>query len=80
VRVAEGGAAIEIEVWAMPRSAVGSFLALIPPPLCLGTLDLEDGSRATGFLCEAHAIAGARDITSSGGWRVYLALGVSGKL
>jgi allophanate hydrolase len=72
-RCAEGGAAIAVEVWAMPMSAVGSFLALIPAPLGLGSLQLADGSSVHGFLCEPHALAGARDITSFGGWRAYLA-------
>jgi allophanate hydrolase len=52
---------------------VGSFLALIPAPLGLGSLELEDGSTVHGFLCEAHALAGARDITAHGGWRAWLA-------
>jgi allophanate hydrolase len=73
LRVAEGGAAVEVEVWAVPQAAVGSFLALIPSPLGLGTLQLEDGGQVHGFLCEAHALAGAQDITSHGGWRAYLA-------
>ena len=72
-RVAEGGAGVEVEVWAMPQAAVGSFLALIPAPLGLGTLQLEDGRHVHGFLCEAHALAGAQDITAHGGWRAYLA-------
>ncbi len=73
VRSAGPGAAIEVEVWAMPRAQVGSFLAVMPPPLCLGSVELADGTRVTGFLCEAHALDGARDITSFGGWRAYLA-------
>jgi len=28
-----------------------------------------------GFLCEAHAVAGAEDITAIGDWRKYLAAG-----
>ena len=72
-RVAEGGAAIEVEVWAVPQAAVGSFLALIPAPLGLGSLLLADGTPVHGFLCEAHALAQAHDITSHGGWRAYLA-------
>jgi allophanate hydrolase len=72
-RVAEGGAAIEVEVWAMPQAAVGSFLALIPAPLGLGSLQLADGTPVHGFLCEAHALAQADDITAHGGWRAYLA-------
>ena len=73
LRVAEGGAAVDVEVWAMPQAAVGSFLALIPSPLGLGTLQLANGSHVHGFLCEAHALAGAQDITAHGGWRAYLA-------
>ena len=73
VRVAEGGAAIDVEVWEMPLDAVGSFLALIPAPLGLGTLELADGRRVHGFLCESHALAGAADISAHGGWRAYLA-------
>jgi allophanate hydrolase len=72
-RVASGGAAIALEVWAVPLSAVGSFLALIPPPLGLGSVLLADGSTVHGFICEGHALAGAQDITSYGGWRSYLA-------
>jgi len=72
-RVSEGGAAIELEVWDMPQDQLGSFLALIPPPLCLGSVQLADGRHVHGFLCEAHALAGARDISAFGGWRAYLA-------
>ncbi len=72
-RCAEGGAAIELEVWDMPMAALGSFLALIPAPLGLGSVELSDGRQVHGFLCEAHALAGARDISSFGGWRAYLA-------
>ena len=72
-RVAEGGANITVELWAMPMHQVGSFLALIPAPLGLGTLRLADGRQVHGFLCEAHALADAVDITTHGGWRNYLA-------
>ena len=73
MRVAEGGQAIELEVWLLPRAAVGGFLALIPPPLGLGSIELADGSFVHGFLCEAVALAGARDISSFGGWRAFVA-------
>jgi allophanate hydrolase len=33
---------------------------------------LDDGSSVKGFLCEAHALSGAEDITEFGGWRRYL--------
>lgn len=72
-RVSQGGAAIAVEVWAMPMAAVGSFLALIPPPLGLGSVELADGRHVHGFICEGHALQGALDITSFGGWRAYRA-------
>ncbi|MBB4748978.1 allophanate hydrolase [Actinoplanes lobatus] len=75
VRVADGGAAIEIELWRLPAAQVGGFLAGIPAPLSLGRLVLEDGAEVTGFLCEAYAVRGARDITASGGWRNHRSKG-----
>ncbi|MGJ7503606.1 allophanate hydrolase [Variovorax sp. ZT5P49] len=74
-RVVEGneGAAIALEVWAVPLAQVGSFLALIPPPLGLGSVELADGSWVKGFICEGHALAGAQDVTLHGGWRAYVA-------
>ncbi|MBL8329296.1 MAG: allophanate hydrolase [Rubrivivax sp.] len=71
-RVREGGQAIALEVWDMPQAALGSFLALIPSPLGLGTIELADGRQVHGFLCEAHALEGAADISHFGGWRRYL--------
>jgi allophanate hydrolase len=77
VRVAAGseGAAIEVEVWRIERPRFGDFFARVPPPLCLGTIELEDGAQVSGFLCEPHATVGARDISALGGWRRYLAAG-----
>ena len=70
---ADEGAAIEVEVYDMPVQAVGSFLSLIPSPLGLGSVELEDGQWVQGFICEPWALAGAEDITRHGGWRAYLA-------
>ena len=69
------GAAIAVEVWEMPLAEVGSFLALIPPPLGLGSLELADGRWVHGFVCEAHALAAARDVTAFGGWRAFVQAG-----
>jgi allophanate hydrolase len=66
------GARIVVELWDMPIEHYGSFVALIPAPLSIGTLVLEDGSSVQGFLCEAQALHGARDITNYGGWRTYI--------
>jgi allophanate hydrolase len=69
--VGDGGAAIEVEVWALPPDAFGLFVARVPAPLCIGSVELDDGSRASGFLCEPYALAKAREISSFGGWRAY---------
>ena len=73
VRVADGGAAIEGEIWRVPIEAVGALLAMIPAPLGLGDLTLDDGRRVKGFVCEAAGTIGAEDISAFGGWRDYLA-------
>jgi allophanate hydrolase len=73
LRVARGGAAIDLEVWALPCAEFGSFLAGIPAPLGLGHVELDDGARVPGFLCESYATADASDITALGGWRAHLA-------
>lgn len=72
-RVTQDGAAIALEVWSIPFSAVGSFLALIPSPLGLGKVELADGSWVTSFICEGYALEGATDVTHHGGWRAYVA-------
>ena len=66
------GARIVVELWEMPLEHYGSFVALIPAPLSIGTLVLDDGSSVQGFLCEALALHGAQDITRHGGWRAYV--------
>ncbi len=73
VRVGEGGVAVAGEVWAVPAASVGPFLAEIPPPLGFGRVELADGSRPLGFLCEAAGAVGMPDISATGGWRAYLA-------
>jgi allophanate hydrolase len=72
IRVADGGAAIELEVWSLPSDKVGAFARQIPAPLGLGTVALADGSGVLGFLCESYATKDARDITALGGWRAYI--------
>ena len=73
LRVANGeGAAIAVELWAFGASAFGRFVAGVPAPLCIGTVQLRDGRAVKGFLVEAEAVGSALDITSFGGWRAYL--------
>lgn len=73
VRVAEEGVCIAVELWTLTPAAFGAFVAEVPSPLSIGTLMLADGRAVKGFLCESCAVAGARDISSFGGWRAYLA-------
>jgi allophanate hydrolase len=71
VHAGDDGAAIEVEVWELGEEAFGSFVAEVPPPLAIGTVELEDGTSVKGFVCEPRALAGATDITHFGGWRAY---------
>jgi allophanate hydrolase len=75
IRVAGDGAAIELEIWAVPQERLGSFLAGIPAPLGLGTIELHDGTSCQGFICEGYAAQTGTDISHFGGWRNYLAAG-----
>ena len=61
-----------MEVWAVPENQFGSFVALVPPPLGIGSAELETGEVVKSFVCEPFALAGAKDITEYGGWRNYL--------
>ena len=71
VRSDADGSAIEVEIWAVPSAAFGSFVDGIPPPLGIGTVELEDGERVRGFVCEGYAVAGANDISALGSWRKF---------
>jgi allophanate hydrolase len=73
LRVAAGqGHAIAVEIWSLEPSAFGAFVANIPAPLGIGTLLFSDKTSANGFLVEAEATKGAKDISEFGGWRAYL--------
>jgi allophanate hydrolase len=74
LRVGKGkGVPVEIEIWALSAVAFGRFVANIPAPLGIGTLTLASGRGVKGFLVEAEAVNGARDISHFGGWRAYMA-------
>jgi allophanate hydrolase len=70
---AGGGSAIAVEVYELDLAAFGSFVAEIPPPLAIGSVVLADGSIVKGFIAEPRATEGARDVTTFGGWRAYIA-------
>ncbi|NPT33389.1 allophanate hydrolase [Paraburkholderia xenovorans] len=70
------GRPIAIELWEVPLRSFGKFVADVPAPLGIGTLELASGHSVKGFICEPSAVSddsGALDITSFGGWLAYLA-------
>lgn len=66
------GVPIALELWAIPKRAMGDFIAGIPSPLAIGTVEIEDGSQVKGFLCETSDLDSAEDISALGGWRSFL--------
>ncbi len=67
------GPGIAVEVWELDPAAFGLFASRIPAPLGIGRIGLDDGTEASGFLCEAHAVKGAEEVTAYGGWRAFVA-------
>jgi allophanate hydrolase len=68
------GPGIAIEVWAVPSHQFGSFVAGVPPPLGIGSVQLDTGEWVKGFICEPAGLAGGTEITAFGGWKSYLAI------
>jgi gamma-glutamylcyclotransferase (GGCT)/AIG2-like uncharacterized protein YtfP len=73
VRVSTGGAAIALEIWSVSAAALTSILRQEPAGLCIGTVQLDDGSEVLGVLGESILCEGQREITTYGGWRAYVA-------
>jgi len=73
VRVREGGASIDVEVWALPAAGLSSVLLREPPGLCIGKVRLADGEEVLGVLAEPVLCEGQQEITQHGGWRNYIA-------
>ncbi|WP_371780054.1 allophanate hydrolase [Streptosporangium subroseum] len=72
VRVTTGGVSVEVELYGLSPAALGALLTRIAPPLSLGTVRLDGGRTAHGFLCEAYATDEATDISRHGSWPDYL--------
>ncbi|MFE6924021.1 allophanate hydrolase [Nocardia sp. NPDC057663] len=73
VRHGEGrGAPIRGELFLVSPGGLGRFLAELPPPMALTSIELSDGRSVVGFACSYDAAVAATDITGYGGWTAYL--------
>jgi allophanate hydrolase len=68
----KNGGTIALEVYELGLAEFGSFVAEVPAPLAIGTVQLADGTSVKGFVAEPRALEGAEDITHLGGWRAYI--------
>jgi allophanate hydrolase len=73
IRVAMDGHSIAGELWHLPWAGFGRFVAGIPAPLGIGTVELDDGRMVKGFLGEDYACSAAEDISRHGSWPAWLA-------
>jgi hypothetical protein len=73
IRVAQGGAAIAVEIWSVPADGLATILLNEPAGLCVGKVMLADGSEVLGVLGEPLICEGQKEITAAGGWRSYIA-------
>lgn len=71
-RVREGGAAVAVEVWAVPPAGLGEVLLREPAGLSIGKVRLASGAETLGVLAEPILCAGQVEITAFGGWRAYV--------
>ncbi|WP_244892349.1 allophanate hydrolase-related protein, partial [Nocardia arizonensis] len=66
------GAPIRGELFLVSRAGLGGFLAGLPAPMALTSIELADGRAVVGFACAFDAARAATDITAFGGWKAYL--------
>lgn len=69
---ASPGAVLAGERWTISPAGLDRFLAGLPEGMTKAEIELEDGSTALGFRCDADHVAEAKDITKFGDWRAYL--------
>ncbi|MEU2033386.1 allophanate hydrolase [Nocardia amamiensis] len=66
------GAPIAGELFRVSEAGLGRFLADLPAPMALTSIDLADGRSVIGFTCTHDAARTAIDITHYASWRTYL--------
>jgi allophanate hydrolase len=75
VRTAGTGAAIEVDLWALPPDGWARFVARGVPGLAVGRVELGDGTTVPGFVATADDTTVRPDLTPFGGWRAWRAAG-----
>ncbi|OSC40529.1 allophanate hydrolase [Mycobacterium decipiens] len=74
IRTSPGrGASIQGELYQLSEAGLGRFLAVLPTPMALTSVELDDGSTVVGFTATHDATTAAIDITEHGSWTRYLA-------
>lgn len=80
IRTSDGtGASVALEVWQVPAEGLAEVLAREPAGLCIGTVELADGTSVLGVLGEPFLVEGQREITEFVDWRVYTASVTAGR-
>jgi len=67
-----GGSEISVEIWELDGEGLVSVLVNEPPGLCIGKVELNDGTTAFGVLGEQYIFKDQKEITHFGGWREYV--------
>lgn len=72
-RVSKNGKKIALEVYEVPAESFGQFIAFVPEPLGIGSVELASGEWIKSFICEeaGYLAPGTTDITEYGGWKNY---------
>ncbi len=73
IRVAEGGKAIAVEIWAVSPAGISNILLQEPPGLCVGKIILANNEVVIGVLGEPFLCEHQKEITAWEGWRAYTA-------
>ena len=55
---------ISVDIYSISKEKLGLFLDNVKSPLTIGTVELADGRKVKGFLCEEYALKDAKNITS----------------
>jgi hypothetical protein len=71
IRVAAGGKAIAVEIWAVPPAGISAILLQEPSGLCIGKVVLVNNEVVLGVLGEPFLCEDQKEITEWEGWRAY---------